>query len=476
MGTEKEDINETIIATKIMQQKASGELGITKEYNKENRDKLWDSTKGKKEYKEKVFEGKKTYVDPISGKVLHKNQKAAQNKYHMKNENGENISTAWASHSAETDHINALKDLHDTYRYDPFLSDADFKEVANSDSNYRILSKKENTSKGDKNDWQIILEKDSDLPLESRVELAKQKMNADVVVHSKFATRTVENMGKEFKAGAKETLINSAIPLTSEAVRKMCKVASGEETLEEAAKDFGKTVVDVAVVGGTQRLIVDTINNQLSNSNNLLFSKFANSSTVSKLVGVAVIVNESAVKYINGEIDAEQFVSEVGEKGVNMVASMIVGSVGKEIGQIIGGAVGTAMLPGLGTAAGAVIGEVLGTIITTVACSTLVSFYHTAMHFEDYKIQHKEFDLLVESANKEIQNQREIFKGIVEREYKYWDEEFDKGFQIISDNLNDADGIAQGLDTILNVFGKKVAFKTTEEYKAQLNKALVLSF
>ena len=31
------------------------EMGITQEYTKENRDKLWDSAKGKAEYKEKVF-------------------------------------------------------------------------------------------------------------------------------------------------------------------------------------------------------------------------------------------------------------------------------------------------------------------------------------------------------------------------------------------------------------------------------------
>lgn len=287
------------------------------------------------------------------------------------------------------------------------------------------------------------------------------------------ATRFASN---SFMSGAKETLINSAIPLTSEAVRKMCKVASGEESFEDAAKDMAKTVVDVAVVGGTKKLVVDVINNQLNNSNNVLLNKLANSSSVSKLVGVAVIVNESAVKYINGEIDAQQFIDEVGEKGVNMVASMIAGSVGKEIGKIVGAAVGTIIIPGIGTAAGAVVGEILGTIITTVACSTLVSFYHTAMHFEDYKIQQKEFDLLVENANKEIRYQREVFKNIVEREYKHWDEEFDKGFQIIVDNLNDAEGVARGLDTILNVFGKKVAFKTVDEYKAQLNRTLVLSY
>ena len=113
---------------------ANSNLGITQEYNKENRDKLWDSTKGKAEYKDNQFGDKQTYNDPITGKILHKSQKASQNKYHMRNEDGELVSSKWAEHSAETDHVNALKDVHDRVKHNPFLTDDDFKEIMNSTS------------------------------------------------------------------------------------------------------------------------------------------------------------------------------------------------------------------------------------------------------------------------------------------------------------------------------------------------------
>lgn len=48
-------ITEAIILPNNVNQTASKNLGVTKEYNKENRDKLWDSAKGKSEYKEKMF-------------------------------------------------------------------------------------------------------------------------------------------------------------------------------------------------------------------------------------------------------------------------------------------------------------------------------------------------------------------------------------------------------------------------------------
>lgn len=477
-------VTETVKNLSMMEQQVNHNLGITQEYNKENRDKLWDSQKGKADYKDKVFGDRETYMDPISGKVLHKSQKAAQKKYHMKNPEGENISTKWAEHSAETDHINAIKDVHDKAKHNPFLSDSDFKEIVNSDENYRILSKKDNTSKGKQNDWNIITDKDNGRSAGSRVQMAKEKIRADMALQGKFAARTAENAGKEFVAGAKDTLVKSAIPLTAEAVYKLCKVSKGEESLEDAAKEMGKEVVDVAVVGGVNKLVSDVAKSKLRNSGNAVISKIANSNHVAQIVTVAMIVKDSAVRYINGEINEKEFIDEVGVKGATMVAGMIGGSVGREIGTIIGGVIGTSVLPGVGTAAGVaagrIIGEVLGTIITTVACSAIVSVYHTSKHLNDYKLKESQMRQLETEALKEMENQRNKFRSIVEREHEHWDKEIQNGFDMILSSACEQtfsiQGVTDGLDKILAVFGKSVAFKNLDEYEAQLDMPLKLSF
>lgn len=136
-------------------------LGITQEYNRENRAELWDSARAKEEYKQSAFNGKQTMIDPISGKTLHKDHAAARRKYHMQNAEGEKISAKWAEHAAETDHINAIKDVHDAVRSNPFLSDSDLKEIVNSKENLRILSKRDNAAKGAQSDWQIITDKEN---------------------------------------------------------------------------------------------------------------------------------------------------------------------------------------------------------------------------------------------------------------------------------------------------------------------------
>jgi hypothetical protein len=282
----------------------------------------------------------------------------------------------------------------------------------------------------------------------------------------------------------KDTVVKSAIPLTAEAVRKLCEVAKGEKNLGEAVKDMGKTIVNVAIAGGTNKVMVDGITTVLSNSNKEAFVKLANSNQIAQIIIVAAIVKDSAVRYINGEIDEKEFIEEVGEKGTTMVAGLIGGTVGQEVGAILGGIAGTVALPGVGTAAGVVagkvIGEILGTIITTVACSAIVSVYNTSKHLNDHKLKESQIRRLETEALKEMENQRDRFRNIMKREYKYWDEEIQDGFDMIlssaCEQTFNLQGLTDGLDKILALFGKSVAFKNLDEYEAQLDMPLKLSF
>ena len=481
MDDEKRRLINVCGAMGTLEQTTDSNLGITQEYNKTNRDKLWDSAKGKAEYKEKVFGEKETYLDGVSGQTLHKSQKAAQKKYHMKNEEGENVSSKWANHSAETDHVNAIKDVHDVAKHNPFLSDADFKEIVNSEENYRILSKSVNTSKGDKNDWQIICDKSNGISLEGRTQLAKEKVRADLALHGKFAAATVENVGKEFVNGAKDALVGSTILLATEGIREMMQVAQGEQSLDEAAKNMGRTVVDVAVVGGSNRILTDIVKHKMQN--NEYFKKLEESGEIGKIIAVATIVSDSAVRYINGEIDGKEFIEEIGEKGTIMVAGMIGKELGRDIGGVVGAVLGVAGGPvGIvaGHVAGEVIGEILGTIITTVSCSAIVSVYTTIKHLDDYKLNESQLKRLEADAIREMKHQREKFQEIVRRENGKIDKEIQDGFDLLlasaCEQTYSLQGVTEGLDKILAVFGKKVAFNSLEEYEAQLKAPLKLSF
>lgn len=443
--------------------KFNEELGVTKEYNSENRAKLWDSEKNKNAYKEKFFDGEKTRKDPVTGEILHSEQKAAQNKFHMKNTAGENNSTSWAKHAPETDHIIPLKKIHERNKNNPFLTDSDIKEIANKDHNYTVTSKKFNAAKGERSNISIALDKDQNLSIEGRAKLISDQAKAEILVNSDIAARTTVNATKEFSKGAADALAESAVILMADGTRHLINLAQGKEDIEDAAKSAAMTTAGVAVAGGTNRLISDV----LGQSSNKLLSSVVKSGHFNKMVSVAMIITNSAVKYINGETSSEGFMLEITTNGLAIVSSLITDIALSGLGP-------------LGIVTAPVASQIIGYIVTTVACGTIATIKDTFKHIDDYKIKEAQIRSLESKALKEMKNQREGLRNLIHSEYSKWDEAFQEGFDMIIcsafKETYSAEGIADGLDRILGVFGKNVAFKTTEEYESQLDSTLVIKF
>ncbi len=445
-------------------------LGVTQDYDRSN----YDSTSAKKAYKEKIFGDNAVIKDSVTGETLHKSQTAAQNKYHMKNADGENISKKWAKHSAETDHINSLKSIHDKVKNNPFLSDDDVREIANCDANLRILPKSSNASKREKSDFNVAFDTDNGLSLKGRVSLTGQKIKSDVVLTAKFTARTAENVGGLTLDSAKESVANNAMKFLRFGVEHIVDVAEGKESIEDAVIDTG--IFATETVG--KDVASDIIDVALAN--NTLYQSLKNNGALGELIQVATIIAESASKLIDGEITAEEFVLEIGDKGATMVAQMIGGEVGAVVGEIIGISMGGI----LGAGAGEVIGRAIGTMIATVACNVIIAIRRNIIgnlkSLDDYKLQEKAIHKLESQAIAEMEYQRQKFRSIVENEYKKWDENIEAGFnQIVGSacqEVYDLHGITDGLDRILSVFGKSVMFKNLDEYEAQLDMPLRLSF
>ena len=454
-----------------------------------------DDVYKRKKYKEERYGDKKSRIDDYTGERIFKgNNRDAKYKHPTHK-------------TSDTDHITPIRVVQKRYK---LLTKEQQKILVNNEKhNFATTNSKLNRSKGDLENHQYVmrqLKRGDPEDLKTSAKMLKKQFNSRVQMDAqatsmyaknvkdavapkatllaKQTANTAKSAGNSFAKGATDTIVDSAIPLTAEAVRKLCKVASGEESLKEASKDMGKIVVDVAVVGGAKNILLDAATKQMQNSQNKVISKFANSNGVTQIIAVAAIVQESGVKYINGEIDGQEFIEEVGAKGATMVAGMIGGTVGREIGTYLGAIAGTVVLPGTGTAVGAaagrVIGEILGTIITTVACSAIISIYNISKRLNDYKLKESQIRRLESEALKEMEHQRGKFRRIVECEYNYWDEEIETGLNSVlssaCEETFNLQGVTDGLDRILALFGKSVAFKNLEEYEAQLDAALKLKF
>lgn len=462
------------------------DLGLTQEYNR----KLYEGSYGekrKKEFKDQYFGNKSTSYDPISGKVLHKKQTAAKNKY------GER---QWPIYSAEVDHITSIEDVYSYAKKNPFLTDKDLQEIINSNENLRISSKTMNASKQNKSDFNIVREgkkkrnnikdngkayyEDNNISIEGKKKIVNQKIKSDIFLHKNIGKKTIKNVTPEVYAGAANALYNNVIPLTSRAVDNMCQAAIGEITLKEAVVNVSKDAVDIAVLGSTTQIAKDFF----KNSNYAILQNVVESNKLAQMVQVALIVKDSAIKYINGEITGEEFIEEVGAKGTKMVAGLIGAEIGKELGTVIGGWLGTLSIPipgvgtGVGIFVGRAVGEILGTIITTVACSAIMAYHQTIKHLKNYKKYEKEIANLERKIVSEMKIQRDKFENIIRKEFNIWNEKIENGFQMIikfsCEETFEFEKVNEGLDLILSIFGTETKYKTADEFKETFGKKLIL--
>lgn len=407
--------------------KSSNNLGITQQYTG-NR-KLWDDAKAKQEYKDTVFGDKQTIVNE-NGIVIHRSSKTAKNKYHQKNAEGEIVSTAWAKHSAETDHKISLESLHKQAKHNPFLSDSDLKEIANSSDNYQILSKSENASKGAEN---------------------SATLKDHAIMHSRFAQRTAQNAGGEFVSGAVDSVKSSAMNIIMDSLNKLLVE---DESLEDTLKDAGKAVLNTAVVGGAEKLLIDTATHIFANSGNQVLSSIVNMNAVGQCLVLGASVGSSAVKYLNGEITTKEFADEILVNGVTI---------------------------GISTAISIAIPvPFIAPIISGIAIKAISLIRQTKQQADSYLIKEAEIRKLEHEAIVEMEYQRSKFREIVQKDFNNWDSTIEDAFsQIIFSSLEDSfnlDGIVSGLDKILSLCGEKTKFHSVDEWEEQLDMPLKLSF
>lgn len=325
-------------------------VGITKEYNTENRRKLWDDSDAKEASKQKKLNGKKTYEDPVSGKTLHKYNYADNA---VKRKYGDD---KWIDHGMETDHIIALKEGHRRYKYNPFLSDEDFKKIMNMPANHRVISKRINTQMGEMDDIKYLLGKNSGSVMtpKGKAIFAGQKIGAEVAVNTAVAGKSVENAAILYTSGAIENLKSeeTIAYLMTESIRNVVMVASEQKSKEDAINDLKNSLKTQVKAGGQSYILAAVVSTITENADNKLLEI---GNDMMPYISVAKVIGDSCMGYLSGEIDADEFSAQIVSKTVTMVSAQvgkIVGSAimpvgGAVVGSMIASAVSSYIIDGL---------------------------------------------------------------------------------------------------------------------------------
>lgn len=436
----------------------NAELGVTNVYNKDNRAKYWDSTKGKVAYKEQVFGDKKT-TRLSDGTLVHKNTTAARNKY----QRGSNSNT-WAKHAAETDHIVSIKQIHERVKENPFLTNQDVREIANRDANYQVLSKKDNTSKGACSEWEVLTNVDNELTLGERLQRGGRALGAETVVNADIALRTAKNVGAEFMEGAKHSIQGATTMLATQVAYNVVSVLQGDRSPEEAIKETTGTIGVVAVIGGTER-VIRVAAPQLAKKITVVLRK---ASVPLMVAQVAWGLRHSAEKLINDRVTVTEFIQDV----TVTISSMLAGEMGAQYGGMIGTVAGP-----VGTVVGALIGAIVGSLSIGLVGE---AFLEGRELKKVYKKKEALKKAIWEETRKTLEVKGQQYKQLVERELIKFDTTMYQGFSklfaggIVTET--DFDTIVGGLEQISQYWGETILFKNIEEYKLQLDKPLVLKF
>lgn len=495
--------------------KPSDNLGITQEYTG-NRN-LWDSDKSKKEFKEGVFGDNKTIVDE-DGIVLHSSHKAAKKKYRR----------GYAKHAAEVDHEISLEYLHGKAKNNPFLSNNDLKEIANSHENYQVISKSKNASKGANNSANLL---------------------THAKIHGKFAVRTVKNINGEFVSGALESVNESKNTVLQESAEKLL---NDGESIKDTLKYAGGRTAEIAVKGGSERVISD-----LKNSSEKVKEKvkkktgtFINekvgdsiggrvlSRTSDKLYDSAYTIMSNSIErlLIEGEslgdtlaYAGEEFTETAVKEGSEILldelkksaieffensnnpalnsSKAVIENITKNdsLGRIIvfAKSCGEALLK---FADGEITGEqfaeeimingmltfvssaitticpvpFVGPLIAGFVAKTAEVILNTKAHMDDYLIKEQMIHNLSVEAQAEMEHKRLEFHDKVQKEFDNWDSATEEAFnQIISNSFDESfslDKMINGLDKILSLCGEEAEFHSINEWENNLDIPLILSF
>ena len=97
----------------------------------------YDSASAKVNAKQELFKQGKIVRDPNSGAELLLRKQDAKLKYGPK----------WTEHLAETDHIVPVQKVHQEYKNDAWISDADIRDVTNDTDNLQVISRQQNNAK-----------------------------------------------------------------------------------------------------------------------------------------------------------------------------------------------------------------------------------------------------------------------------------------------------------------------------------------
>ncbi|MGU8238008.1 hypothetical protein ACV3T9_12225 [Clostridium perfringens] len=408
---------------------------------------ILDNGAAKVRAKKNAFaDGQKVY-DSYTGDVLELKKSDAKLKY----------GKDWQKHLAESDHKIPLEKIHKDNAKNPWLTNDDLKNIANSDDNIEVVSRKYNNAKRSRTNEEFVTDDDYlkktgvELSGEGKEKAIQSGKASQTIIDKKIRKTAAKNIIKTGHEAGKYSAGNAGVTAaTMSGIMNITAVIKGEKSVEDAladtAIDTGKAAATGYVLGGG----LTTVSHTLSSSSSKFLQGLSSMNVPGQVITAVMLTGDTIRRYGNGEITTEECIIELGGKGLNFATTGYSMTIGQTLIPI--------------PIVGAAVGALVGSVITSKYYNSLINTLKTK------ELEHQE-RLRIMAECKKAADEERAFRAELEsylqsyfREYRdCFDEalsEIQYGFQ-----SGNADSVILGANQITRKLGGKVYYETVEEFK-----------
>lgn len=410
---------------------------------------LYDSAGAKIAAKQETFKGG-AVRDPYTGERLLLHKSDAQAQYGAK----------WQDHHAEADHIVPIEKVHQMYKDDPWLTNADIQTAVNNEANLSVTSRRFNNAKRSRTNEELVSDdaymQDKGLHIgkKGKARAREDGEKAQAHIERQLRQAKVGNIvGAFHSSGANAAVHAGGMTAALSTMDNMIAVVKGEkkpaEALKAIALDTGSTTAMNYVLGGSLTVAART----LSGSSSPFVQTLVRANVPGKVVSAVMSTGGTLMKYAKGEIGTSECILELGTTGVGTVTTGYAAAVGQAFIPI----------PLVGAAVGALVGS-------AVSEAFYNNFKEAMDRAELARAEYEQVRAAADAAIARMNAESAAFEAAASRLFARRTAAVSAGFAQLerSSQRGDINGLIAGLDQIARAYGKDIQYHSFDEFDAMM--------
>ncbi|MBO1304542.1 hypothetical protein JZO70_00095 [Enterococcus sp. 669A] len=272
-------------------------------------------------------------------------------------------------------------------------------------------------------------------------------------LHPKLSTgKDIVKLGH--RAGLEQAKVGAIVGGSVSGLTNMIAVAKGEKNASSAVVDVTKDATKAGAYSYTVAFAGSCLKGGMQNSQKEFIRTLSHTGLPTQVVNVALETTKTLSKYIQGEIDGTECITELGEKGTGMLSSTMFATVGQ------------VMIPI--PVVGALIGGMVGyTLSSSMYHDFVVCLNEAKLAKED----RQRIEAECEEAIKAMRAYRKEMNEIINEYLSSHKQVFDSAFSGIKDSLQigDVDGFISNVNSITKQLNGNVQFETMDEFEQMID-------